>query len=65
MDGIPAPLQVKSGKDDNALMQQLGDYLTDNDAVLQEYFRQADKDKSGEAEACHCHHDTHADNCEH
>jgi hypothetical protein len=39
---------VKTGKDDNALMQQLHDYLTDNNAILQEYFSQADKDKSGE-----------------
>ena len=49
LNGISFPLQVKSGKDDNALMQQLGEYLTDNGAVLQDYFRQADKDKSGEA----------------
>ena len=29
-------------------MQQLHDYLTDNEAILQEYFRSSDKDKSGE-----------------
>ena len=51
LNGFCFPLQVKSGKDDNALMQQLGEYLTDNGAVLQDYFRQADKDKSGEAAA--------------
>ncbi len=37
------------GGDDEAVLQRLHDYLTDNDAILQEYFRWADKDSSGES----------------
>ena len=40
--------QVKAGVDQDGLLTQLYDYLVDNEAVLADYFRQYDKDKSGE-----------------
>ncbi len=40
-------VQAKSGRDETALMRTLHDYLTDNDAVIRNYFTEADVNKSG------------------
>lgn len=39
--------QVRLGRDDTALMTTLHDYLTDNDAVIRNYFMMADVNQNG------------------
>ncbi|GAX82780.1 hypothetical protein CEUSTIGMA_g10206.t1 [Chlamydomonas eustigma] len=46
--GVSVYNQVKKGADEHVLLlQRLHDYLTDNEGIIQEYFRLSDEDESG------------------
>ncbi|KAL6755359.1 hypothetical protein V8C86DRAFT_230858 [Haematococcus lacustris] len=49
-DGKAIAAAVRAGRDDTSLMATLTTYLSDNDAVLRQYFMEADANKTGRLE---------------
>ena len=51
---MPPPNTISVRPEDAELLKQMHDYLTENEAVLQNYFQQADGDGNGESSNSDC-----------